>query len=188
MSEVVIGLEKMTEGERRVVLGDALDQFGKASFGPVLVVLPLIELSPVGGIPGLPTALAMLIALIALQLLLGRDHPWVPTFLERRGVSANKLRTGARKLERLASRMDHWFKGRLRSLTRGLALKIAALCILMLCATVPPLELIPFASSAPMIAIAAFGLALTVRDGLMMLVAMALTVAAIFAAGFMLLA
>ena len=44
--------------------------------------------------------------------------------------------------------------------------------------TVPPLELVPFASSAPMIAIAAFGLAITVRDGVLMLVALCLAGAA----------
>ena len=57
--------------------------------------------------------------------------------------------------------------------------KVAAVMILLLCLTVPPLEFLPFASSAPMLAIAAFGLALTVRDGLLMLIATALSVAAI---------
>ena len=37
--------------------------------------------------------------------------------------------------------------------------------------TVPPLEVLPFASSAPMLATAAFGLALLVRDGLLMTIA-----------------
>lgn len=187
MGEVVEGIEELADGKRVVCLGDALDRFGKASFGPVLIVLPLIELSPIGGIPGLPTALAILIALIALQLLFGRDHLWLPGFVERRSLAADKLHKGAEKLEGLATRMDRWFKGRLRWLTRGPALKVAALCVIALCATVPPLELIPFASSAPMLSIAAFGLALTVRDGLMMLMAMALTAAAMVAAAVMLL-
>jgi hypothetical protein len=42
----------------------------------------------------------------------------------------------------------------------------------------PPLELLPFASTAPMAAIATFGLALLVRDGVLMLVATCLSVAA----------
>jgi len=53
--------------------------------------------------------------------------------------------------------------------------KLAAVMILALCATVPPLEFLPFASSAPMLAIASFGLALLVRDGLLMLIASVLS-------------
>ena len=51
--------------------------------------------------------------------------------------------------------------------------------ILLLCCLVPPLELVPFASSAPMLAIAAFGLALMVRDGLLMLAAFTLSLGAV---------
>ena len=41
----------------------------------------------------------------------------------------------------------------------------------LLALTVPPLELLPFASSAPMAAIAMFGLALLVHDGALMIAA-----------------
>jgi len=44
---------------------------------------------------------------------------------------------------------------------------------------VPPLELLPLATTAPMAAIAAFGLALMVGDGLVMIVAILLAVVAV---------
>ena len=47
--------------------------------------------------------------------------------------------------------------------------------ILLLCCTVPPLEFLPFASSIPMLAIAVLGLALTVRDGALVLGALVFT-------------
>jgi hypothetical protein len=77
MSEVVEGLEELADGKRKVCLGDALDAFGKASFGPVLI------------------------ALIALQLLLGRDHLWIPALVERR--SHDRRRDHAAGLTRTAS-------------------------------------------------------------------------------------
>ena len=175
MEEVVEGIEDLTDHREKVCLGDALDEFGSRSFGPLLVLLPLIEFSPIGGIPGVPTLLALLIASIAGQILLGKDHVWVPRFIERRPLSAAKLNRWAHRLEGAAARIDHWFKGRFTWLTRGLPVKIAAIMILVLCATVPPLEFLPFASSAPMLAIASFGLALLVRDGLLMLVASVLS-------------
>lgn len=64
-------------------------------------------------------------------------------------------------------------------MAQGVWVKIAALVVILLCITVPPLEVLPFANSGPMLAIAAIGLALTVRDGVVMLIALALGIAAI---------
>ncbi len=175
MEEVVEGIEDLTDHREKVCLGDALDEFGSRSFGPLLVLLPLIELSPVGGIPGVPTVLALLIASIAVQILFGKEHVWVPGFIEKRALSADRLNKWAHRLEGTAARIDHWFKGRFTWLTKGWPVKLAAVMILALCATVPPLEFLPFASSAPMLAIASFGLALLVRDGLLMLIASVLS-------------
>ena len=66
--------------------------------------------------------------------------------------------------------------------------RIAAVMVMALCLTVPPLELVPFGSTAPMLAIAAFGLALLVRDGLLMIAALAFSLSAVVFAGASLLA
>jgi len=110
MEEVVEGIEDLTDHREKVCLGDALDEFGSRSFGPLLVLLPLIELSPVGGIPGVPTVLALLIASIAVQILFGKEHVWVPGFIEKRALSADRLNKWAHRLEGTAARIDHWFK------------------------------------------------------------------------------
>lgn len=170
-----------------VELGEAVEAFGKRSLGPFLLVPALIEVSPIGGIPAVPTLLAVIIALSAAQILFGRDHIWLPGFLERRHVKGDSVVKAADKLGGLGRWMDRWFHGRLTWLTRRPFDRIAAALCLALCATVPPLELIPFASTAPMAAIAAFGLALLVRDGALMAVAMVASVAALGFAGFALL-
>jgi hypothetical protein len=51
--------------------------------------------------------------------------------------------------------------------------------VILLACAVPPLELLPLATTAPMLAIAAFGLAITVRDGALMIAAMVLAATAI---------
>jgi len=50
-------------------------------------------------------------------------------------------------------------------------IRLSAVACILLALTVPPLELLPFASSAPMAAIAMFGLALLVHDGALMIAA-----------------
>lgn len=179
VADVVNGLGHLAASRNEVSLGDVLDEFGKRSFAPVMLVLALIEATPVGGIPGVPTALAIGIALVAAQLLIARDHIWVPKYVERRSISSRKLAKASSKLDRLAKKLDAVAHGRLKFLTRGPALQFAAVLILILCLTVPPLELVPFASTAPMLAIALISLALMVRDGLAMLLAMLLSLSAL---------
>ena len=178
-TDTVEGLEELADSEEKVCVADVLDKFGKRSFGPVMFIPASLEITPVGGIPGVPTVLATLIALVALQLLFGADHVWMPHFVQNRSVKSDKLMNGAEKLEGIADKLDHWFKGRLQQFTGPTWQKIAAVAIILLCLTVPPLEFIPFASSAPMITIAAFALALTVKDGLLMLIATLMSVAAL---------
>lgn len=178
IEDVLEGIEHLGEHRDKVRVGEALDELGRRSFGPILLLLPLIELTPIGGIPGVPTFLAVMIALIAGQLLMGRDHVWLPRFIERRAVGGEKLARAAHHLDGVAAAIDRRFRGRLKWLTKGAGPRVAAAAIILLCCAVPPLELLPFASSVPMTAIAAFGLALMVRDGLLMLFAFALTLGA----------
>lgn len=89
------------------------------------------------------------------------------------------------KLRGIAHWLDEHSHGRFETLTEGAWLRIAAGIVIALCFTVPPLEFIPFASSAPMLAIAAFGLALTVRDGLLMVLALVVAGAAAGAVGYL---
>lgn len=168
-----------------VCIGDVLDEFGHRSFGPFLFVPALIELTPFGAIPGVPTFLALLIATVAVELFLGRDHVTLPRFIQRRRVRSGRLMQAAKKLERIAAWLDKRFHGRLRRFTGRRMQRVAAVFVIILCCTVPPLELLPFASSVPMLAIAAFGLAVLVRDGLLMLMAGGLSVAALTAGGFL---
>ena len=177
--ETVDSLEELADAQEKVCLGDVLDKFGKRSFGPFMMIPALLEITPFGAIPGVPTALAAFIALVAAQLLWGADHVWVPRFVETRAIKSDKLMRGAEKLEGLAEKLDHWFKGRMKAFTGLVWQKIAAVAIILLCLTVPPLELVPFASTLPMVTIAAFALALMVKDGLLMLIATILSVAAL---------
>lgn len=158
-----------------VQIGQMTEAFGSRSHGPFLLVPALIEMSPIGGIPVVPTVLAAMIALFAVQIIIGREHLWLPGFLARRKLKAAKVRKASEKLRGVARFMDRHFHGRLPALTKGPFPRVAGAIIVLLCMTVPPLELLPFASTAPMLAIAAFGLAMMVRDGLLMLAAFLLS-------------
>ncbi|MBL4793189.1 exopolysaccharide biosynthesis protein [Citromicrobium bathyomarinum] len=154
-----------------VSIGDIVGTFGSRSYGPVLLVPALIGVSPVGGIPTVPTILAATLLLIVIQLVFGKEHLWLPGILKNRSVEGEKLANAAEDMEGVGKWMDKIFHGRLEMFTGPTAARIAAGVVALLCLAVPPLELLPFAVALPMAVIAAFGIALTVRDGLLMLLA-----------------
>ncbi|MBV7265926.1 exopolysaccharide biosynthesis protein [Erythrobacter ani] len=184
ITDVVEGLSELAETENEVSLGDVLDKFGDRSFAPVMMILALLELTPVGVIPGVPSILALCIILIAVQLLIGREHIWVPDWIESRSVTSRKLEKSTDKLGGPAETLDNLAKGRLQFLAEGPALQVAAAIIILLALAVPPLELLPWASAGPMIANAIICLAMMVRDGLAMLLAWVLAAAAMVGLGF----
>jgi len=171
VSDVVEGLEELAESESQVTFADVLEKFGTRSFAPVMMVLALLEATPVGMIPGVPSFLALCVLLIAVQMLMGRDHIWVPQWIAERSVSNDKMEKATEKLEGPAEAIDGVAKERLEGLAKGPAIRIAAGLICVLALMVPPLEVLPWASMGPMIAIAVICLAIMVRDGLAMLAA-----------------
>ncbi|KXG87306.1 exopolysaccharide biosynthesis protein [Agrobacterium bohemicum] len=140
---------------------------GERSFGPFLTIPAIIEISPIGGIPGLPSVIAIIIASFAVQILLGRKHLWLPQWLERRTISGSQLKSGLEKIVPASHWIDKIVWPRMEWATKSPFLQGLAALIILLCATVPLLELIPFASTLPMAAVALIGLSLIARDGLL---------------------
>lgn len=171
VKDILDDLDELAEQNDEVSIADVVEAFGDRSYGPFLLVPALVELTPLGAVPGVPTFLAVIIALVAAQMLFGKSHLWLPGIIENRSVKADKLARASGKLRGVAKFMDKWFHGRLKHFTTHWYRRLAALVILFLCASVPPLEVLPFASSGPMLAIACFGVAIMVRDGLLMIIA-----------------
>ncbi len=72
MREILAALRQLGDGKDEVSIGDVVEAFGNRSYGPVLLVLALIGISPIGGVPGIPAFLATVIALFAVQMVIGR--------------------------------------------------------------------------------------------------------------------
>ena len=166
-------------GEDSVSVGAVRRELGEKSFGAMMLLPALLEISPIGGIPGVPTLLALIIVLIAAQVLLGRDTLWLPGFLERRAVDGDRLAGAVEFMRRPALFIDRHFHDRMDWLTTPPLDKVVALVCIVLAASVPPLELFPFASTIPMAGIALLGLALLFDDGLLVLAGLVLAAATV---------
>ncbi|KFB10406.1 exopolysaccharide biosynthesis protein [Nitratireductor basaltis] len=179
INDILDRLHETAEDEKKVSIGQMMDAFGHRSYGPFLIVPPLIEFSPLGAIPGVPTFLAFIVFMFAVQILIGKKHFWLPDFVLKREISADKLDKGTRKARSTANFLDRHFHGRMRWLTTKPFIRVAAAITMLLTLAVPPLELLPFASTGPMLAIATLGLALLVRDGMLMILASLIAIAAV---------
>lgn len=169
----------LAEDGDKAHLRDLIKALGHRGFGPLLFLFALIEMSPLGGVPGVPSVIALILTLIAVQILIGRRHFWLPGMIGKRKLPQHTLQAGAQKLRPLARWTDRILGGHLVWLTGETGQKLAALAVIVLCATVPFLELVPFASTAPMLAIALLGLAITAHDGIVMLGALVIAVSAL---------
>jgi len=183
LEQVIDGIVELGSKQDRVAISEIQDSLGKRSFGPFLFVPAIIEISPVGGIPGVPTLLALIVALFSIQMLIGRDHFWLPGFLAKRTVSGAKLDKGLNKVRPAVRWLDRISRARLGwAISQGFLRMLAVLCVL-LATSIPPLEFLPFASTAPFTAIALFGLGITTRDGLLVILGLMVTVGAFVLVG-----
>ncbi|QQD19983.1 exopolysaccharide biosynthesis protein [Spongiibacter nanhainus] len=174
LRELLVRLQTSINREERVSVGLLVDTVGRRTFGPLLVVVGLTILSPLGAIPGAPTTLSALIILVALQLLLGRRYFYFPKWLMRRSFNQQAVAKALRCLKNPASYIDRLVKPRLTPLTdRTGSVVIAIICLVMSLST-PLMELVPFSAGAAGLVLTMFGLSLLFRDGLLALIAVLL--------------
>jgi hypothetical protein len=157
-------LDDIIDGES-VTLSDIVESMGERSFATVLLIPALIMVSPISGIPGSPTVAAMLFGLISIQMLMGRAALWLPGFLGRLEIPADRFSTALNWLRRPAAWIDPVIRRRLTFLTDRPASYLAILCCVCIALTMPPLELLPFAASFASGTVALFATGLMARDG-----------------------
>ncbi|GGH60099.1 exopolysaccharide biosynthesis protein [Frigidibacter albus] len=157
-------------GDGKVEVGQVIAAMGSASFAPVMLLPALLVLSPASGIPLLPSVCGITIALIAAQMLFGRESLWLPGWILRRKLDGPKTEKALSVIEKPARWIDKHTGRRMPWLTAAPFDKLV-LVVCMLCgAIMPALELLPFTSSILGAAISVMSLGLLVRDGVLVLI------------------
>jgi hypothetical protein len=141
----------------KISVGEIIDTIGKRSFGPLLLLAGVLGMTPVAAIPTAPSIIALITILISVQLLFGRKTIWIPRFLQKLSVKAERVRKAVQVMQKPAHFVDKLVRPRLQALTRPMADRLVALICVLLAICVPPLELLPFAAFVPSLAIATLG-------------------------------
>ncbi len=160
-------------------VGKIVAATGSASFMPVMLLPALLVLSPASGIPGLPSVCGITIALVGVQMLLGRSHLWLPGWILRRRLNGPRTDKALAALARPAAWIDRHTGRRLPWLTKPPFDRVVLLVCILAGGVMPALELLPFTSSILGAAISVMTLGLLVRDGLLVLIGLGFVAGAV---------
>lgn len=181
--EDVLGeIDKLADREDHVSVGDVMDRMGHRGTGAFLLIPGILGASPLGAAPSVPTIMAAIVLILSSQIAFGRTNLWLPDVLKARSVDDDRLKRSTAKIGGVAAWIDRWFGNRLSFATGTVAHRLAGGVCMLLAFMIPPLELVPFAAAMPLGAVALFGLALILKDGLLMLLAFVGSVAALYGA------
>lgn len=149
-----------------IKIRELIKSFGARSFLPVLMLPALLVVSPLSGIPLFSSACGITIAFIAGQMVLGRDHLWLPDILMRQTLNGARARDAVQRLYGVADWLDSHARRRLNLLMRRPGRKTIQMLCLVCGVAMPFLEIVPFSSSVLGAVVLLFGTGLLLHDGL----------------------
>lgn len=171
LNEIVDELEEEAidaiNDSESMALSDIIERFEERAFGPLILIPALIAVLPTGAIPGIPSLCGIIIVLISIQLVLGQHTPWLPEQLSTKEIGGDKVMLKIQKIKPISEKISRWSYPRWESLTEETAEMAIAICCALAALCMIPLELIPFASAVPGIALILAGIGISTKDGLL---------------------
>ena len=147
LGDLVQKVEDCVDNGEAVSIGLIQRIAGRRAAGPMLLLPALLVVSPLSIIPGLPSLVGLNSVLIAGQVALGRETVWLPKWLTKRCISAKQAQKLLKFLRPVSKVTDNIIKPRARPLT-GMAMRRAGAVVCVLVgATMPVMELVPFTST-----------------------------------------
>jgi len=155
--------------------GEFWDVMEKRGFGPMLAFPSFLACTPIGAVPGVPSLAGATILLIALQILLGRRHPWLPQKIMSIECEADQLRSVVEKAKPYATRIDRFLVPRCFFMRHTLFRSLIALCCIGCGLIMVPLELIPFMGFIPALAVFIMAIGMAADDGAVALIGVSIS-------------
>ena len=154
-----------------VTLGEIIHRLGHRAFGAMFFVFAAPNWLPMP--PGASTFLGFPLVLMTPQMIFGVRGPWLPNFIDERKIKRQHMTDAFRKLIPWLVKVEKVSRPRLTFLFGPVGDRVIAfVCFLLALVLILP---IPLGNMAPAAAIAIFGLAMIQRDGVLALVAYAIS-------------
>ncbi|MBY0421711.1 MAG: exopolysaccharide biosynthesis protein [Parvularculaceae bacterium] len=163
------------EGDR-VSAGEILTALGSRAFGLSIIIIMAPVCLPMP--PGVPTVVGVILSLFAVQMMLGYRAPWLPGWLRRKTIAREKLLKSIDDLERRLKFVERIARPRLQFLTEGFFARLYGVVFLIL--GIVLILPIPFLGNIPpALAAGILALALAQRDGLLAIIGLFASLAAV---------
>lgn len=174
LSDALLGLFGSFSG-RDIRIGEILEHMGARGFGFTYILFGMLA----AALPAvLCSLMSMPVLLFSAQQMAGLKRPLMPAKFDGRTYPADTIRNALLKAAPWLDRLERFSRPRWPVLAGDAANRIAAMvCFLMALIILIPG---PFTNTPPGMAIALIGLAMTSRDGLLMLLSLLASVAAVF--------
>lgn len=173
LSEVM--QEIASDPDPTVTLGEIIHRLGHRAFGAMFFLFAAPNWLPMP--PGASTFLGLPLVLLSPQMLFGVRGPWLPDFIDERPIKRERVAQAFEKMIPWLEKVQKISKPRLTFLFGSVGDRVIALvCFLLALVLILP---IPLGNMAPAAAIALFGLAMLQRDGILALIAYAISAVSI---------
>lgn len=173
LSDVLDQLEDAAHDDS-ITVQEVVEKLGRHAFASLMLVFSLISLSPASGIPGVTSIVAVIVFILAVQMVAGRDCLWLPGTVTNRRLDTTKLCKGIGWLRRPVGAVERISKPRLTFLLHRPWLYLPLVLILALTLFMPVMEIVPTSGSIASGVIALFAAGLLLRDGVFVLVSLGL--------------
>lgn len=171
-------------GEAGLTLHQIRDRLDERAYGLLILILTIPCLVP--GLYGVPQAVGVIIIIVAAQLLIGREEPWLPRRVLNLRAKGKWLKAMADFAETRLGWVDRLSRPRLLMFATGAGERMAAVFMILATLTI----VLPMTNTIPSVALALLSVGLIQRDGLFVLGGAAvatgwLTLLGVLAAGLM---
>lgn len=147
-----------------------MGQLHERAFGLFLLVLALPCCIPF--LYGVPQIVALPLMFVSVQILLGRETPWLPERLATRTVSTEGLQNLALRAGPWLRRIEAFSRPRKAQLTRAPLDRIVGLALVLFSASI--LVPLPGTNTVPGFAVVLISMGLLQRDGILVIIGMLL--------------
>lgn len=150
-----------------MTVADILAVLRDRAYALLVVLLGLPNCLPMP--PPIPLVCGFLLALVAIQIVVGRPTPWLPRVLLERSIARVDLERAVARAVPILARLERFSRPRMTVFESGVAFRLMGVLLLVLSIGII-FALPPFVGQIPLgIAVCLVGLGLVERDGLVVL-------------------
>jgi hypothetical protein len=150
----------------RVTVGDILAELRDRAYSILIVLLGLPNCLPMP--PPIPLVCGLLLALVAVQMAVGRSSPWLPRALLHRSIAREDVDRAVGRALPVLRALERWSRPRMIRLDGAVGMRVMGVVLLALALTL--ILAAPIVGQIPLgMAACLMGLGLVERDGLVVI-------------------